>query len=156
MYCERDDLLTGDMPLPLSAEGFIQAATDEIDSVLGVSYVIPLDMTTADPTASLTLKRIAALLASGRLILAQATGTEDDGVHAYGMYLLREGKELLARVNSGEFPLIGVPPRVVEVTGNTPRIIHEDSISAVDAFYAMASRGQLVAFVPGDLNEVST
>ncbi len=155
MYCERGDLLIGDLPLPANmAEGFIQAAVDEIDSVLGVNYILPIDTALADPTADLTLKRIAVLLASGRLIMAQATGSEDEGVHAYGMYLLREGKDLLCKVESGALPLIGVTKREEYAdTGNTPYIKQEDSVSPIDAYYSTVSRGIFKRFVPGDLND---
>lgn len=154
MYCEVTDLLVGDMPLNATmANGFIQAAQDEIDSSLGMTYTLPLDLAAADPTVELYLKRTCALLASGRLILAQATAAEDEGVHAYGMYLLSEGKQLVAAVASGDMELMGVTKRAEYASeGNGPSIIQEDTYSPVDTFYAFASRGETSAyFRPGDV-----
>lgn len=153
MYCEESDLLTGDMPLNSAmAQGFIQAATDEIDSSLGVNYNLPIDLAAADPTVELYLKRVCALIASGRLVLAQATASEEQGVHAYGMYLLREGKELLVAASMGEMVLVGVPKRTEYAnSGSGPAIIQEDLVAPVDAFYAFAMRGEVAYFRPGDV-----
>lgn len=156
MYCAEADLLVGDMPVnPASAAGFIQAATDEIDSALGVNYALPIDLTAADATVELYLKRVAALLATGRLILAQSVGSEDQSTHAYGRYLLEEGKMLLREISTGDMVLYGVPRRDEFLTaGNGPSIQQEDQFSPIDAFYSYAMRGNANAyFRPGDLND---
>ena len=124
------------------ANGMIQAAEDEIDSTLGMIYQLPLNLAMADPTVEKYLKRVAALIASGRLILSQATASEDDGVHSYGRYLLEEGKTLLAAIKCGDVDLLGVTRRPELIAGGTgPSVLQEDTYSLVDGFYAFAHRG---------------
>lgn len=134
------------------ADTFIQAATDEIDATLGVQFTLPIDFGAAgvDPSVELILKRLAVLLATGRLIMAQAVGAEDTTTHAYGTYLLREGRALLQAIDEGTTVLIGVSRRPEYATsGNGPSIVQEDSESAMDAFYGFATRGESFAWRPG-------
>lgn len=155
MYCGVSDLLLGDMPINGTvANGMIRAASDEIDSTLGLTFVLPLDLAAADPTVQLYLNRTAALIASGRIILSQSTASEEDGVHAYGMYLLEEGKTLLRQIASGEVELFGVSRRTeFAASGNGPSIVQEDTFGLVDAFYAFSHRGHTGYAGIGDGND---
>ena len=91
-YSEVGDLLIGDMPVGVltSKQKFVDDATNEIDSYIGVRYVTPLSLADTDPSTGwpnaiprhvrLHISRINNHLASGRLILAVAAGGEDQRV----------------------------------------------------------------------------
>ena len=138
-YCEPGDLLTGDMPVQSArAQQFIEAAADEIAIRLGVIYVWP-PAEPLDPVTATTLKRLNMLLATGRLVMAQAAPGEGNIVHQYGNYLIKEGQEMLSAVANQEMNLPGVAFISTRATGNSPRIINADTRSGVDAFYAYAN-----------------
>lgn len=140
-YCTVEDILTGDVRLPagLDKQKFVQDATDEIDSRIGLLYQTPIDVSdtsTVPRPVRLLLKRLAAHLATGRLILAQAAGGERSRVHAYGEMLIKEVCETLDKIQSGATPLLDVP--LVDAGGNLgslPLIANKDAESSVDAFY---------------------
>lgn len=143
-YSSVDDLLLGDITLGSKArpDKYVQDATDEIDSCLGFRYVLPLDLDleslTAIPKyAQLVLKQCANKLASGRLIMALASGDEDTSMHAYGWALVQEGMITLNGLCSGMIDLPNaVPVNPVAVGRDVgPALGNQDSSSAVDAFY---------------------
>lgn len=147
-YCAVPDLLVGDLPISIqSGEQFINAASDEIDMKLAGEFTWPHSPLSVQ--AQLILKRMNVLIGTGRLIMAQAVGSEDTGTHAYGTYLLREGQMLLAAVIGGDVVLDDVPKHPTTTTGNAPSIVYEDSQSAVDVFYGFAMRGETNTWQPG-------
>lgn len=151
-YCVKADLLVGDMPVSdAAATQFINIATDEIDSRLGVRYVMPLTGG-ADPHATLAVKRVCILLATGRLLMAHAVGGEDQQVNAYGLYLLREADSLLRGLELGEPPLVGVDVRPgLESTGTGPVVLQQDLVSPIDSFYGYATTGVITPYLPGSM-----
>lgn len=141
-YCETTHLLIGDIPLASKYQGgqtMIDFAADEIDSMLGHKYVIPVappDIPANKPTI-LLLKKINILLASGRIILDQAAGGEDNKRHEYGKSLLEEGQKLLYMIVNGDITLVGAEllPDEEAVDSDTVSIIQEDQYSMVGSFY---------------------
>jgi hypothetical protein len=142
-YSTLADLLIGDMPIPayIDKQGYVNNAADEIDSRLGYVYATPFDvsdLSTMIRPARLTIKRIAAHLSSGRLILAMATASEDRQVHAYGKSLIDEALSVLEKIANGEIPLIGADPLDPDATSaphSGPTILNIDQFSSVEAFY---------------------
>lgn len=133
-YSGKSDLLIGDTTIGggLDAQKFVQDATDEINSRIGAIYTLPLGATPEHIT--LTLKRCANLIASGRLLLAVGAGGEDLALHAYGESLVREGQAILDAIANGQIEL-GVDKVPTQTEGNAPSIINQDSASGVEAFY---------------------
>lgn len=147
-YCAPEDLLVGDMPTnPTRAQQFIDAAADEIAVALSPVYVWPPDEP-LDAQTNLVLKRLNVLLATGRYVMAQAVGSEDTSVNAYGSYLLKEAHELLEGVMNQAILLPGVTKATAYATtaGNGPRVINEDSVSAMKAFYDFTNPWHLVGY----------
>jgi hypothetical protein len=140
-YCEPADLLVGDATVDgAQLTRFVGLGADEIDEKLGFEYVLPIPEG-VPAHVTLTLKRCNVLIGSGRYILAQAIGSEQDGNHAYGHSLLKEGQGILASIVAGQIDLTGVPRiEVVAVDGNEPRIIQKDATSPLDAFYSNTGR----------------
>lgn len=140
-YSEVADLLVGDVTIGggIDRDKFVQSATEEIDSRLGFIYVLPL---TPSPSShiALLLKRCANLIASGRLFMAIAAGSEDNAVHAYGESLLREGQSILESIACGQVDL-GVTKVTVQSEGNAPSITNVDDGSPFDAFYNFVTPG---------------
>jgi hypothetical protein len=144
-YCLPDDLLYGNIPLPtwITREQVIGAAADEIDSYLGYIYEVPVETPPGSnaekpipAVVGLTLKRINAALASGRLILQLDSAGENAKLHAYGLSLVQEALGALKCIQDGEIVLPNVPPSNPEepvVTG--PMIANVDPESNVEAFY---------------------
>jgi hypothetical protein len=141
VYTDADALLLGDIPLPqyLDAAGYISDATDEIDSHIGFVYQTPVDVSdtsTVVRPARLLLRRICTMLASGRILLAISTPTEDTQANAYGLYLVKEATDALHKIAEGQITLDGaalVGGGTVPSTG--PMQYNEDAVSAVDTFY---------------------
>ncbi len=146
-YCVPSDLLIGDIPLAGKygdGTSFVQLAADEIDSQIGHIYITPVvfDESTQEQIdkvrpSKLLLKKINILLASGRIILDQAAGGEDDNLHAYGQSMIKEAVDLLSRLMNRDITLIDAPLLPSEeLRANTAAsIIQEDDYSLVAAFY---------------------
>lgn len=140
-YCGKDDLLLGDIPIGSGTrqEAFLQDATDEINVTLGGLYVVPFDVSEAGPLSVRSrtfIKRAAAFLATGRMIMAVDAGGEDTTLHAYGLSLVREALGWLAMITSGQITLDGAEPTPTNSDGNTgPTIKNTDAVSSMDAFY---------------------
>ena len=142
-YSKSSDLLTGGTPISqlLDKEKFVADAADEIDSRIGVRYVVPVDVSPdADPPVAvysrLLLKRINNFLATGRLILAAASAGEDTELNAYAVRLITEAHEAITQIESGAVDLDGAvenPTNSTSLPG--PTIKNPDTASAVDAFY---------------------
>lgn len=149
-YCQPDDLLFGDMKVSdQNMVRWITAAEDEINQRLGVIYILPPGAG-ADETANLILKRLAVLTATGRGMMAQPAAGEDNGVNAYGRYLLDDAEKIFCDLIDGTLDLIGVDKRPeLASAGNAPSVIWEDSVAPVDAFYGFATRGESPLYTPG-------
>jgi hypothetical protein len=152
-YSTVDDLLIGDMPIPpyINKQGYVDNAADEIDSRLGYVYATPFDvsdLSTMIRPARLTIKRIAAHLSSGRIILAMAVASEDRQVHAYGKSLIDEALAVLEKIANGEIPLVGaepLDPDAISAPTSGPMIANIDQFSSVEAFYQQFSQPPTVS-----------
>lgn len=149
-YCAPGDLLVGDMEFSsaLSKDGFIRDAADEMNSRLGFVYALPIVGIAAH--AVLLLKMINARLASGRLLMAIAAPAEDDSVHAYGQYLVKQAYDDLYAICNGQITLVGATT-IVDANPNSASITNVDDESAFDQFYNQAMRGTSSYWVPGAL-----
>lgn len=142
-YSTVDDLLLGDMTIPgyVSKQAYVDNAADEIDSRLGYVYATPFDVSdtsTMIRPARLMIKRIAAHLSSGRLVLAIAIASEDRQVHAYGKSLIDEALATLDKIAEGQIPLVGAEPLDPDASSappSGPAILNIDQFSQVEAFY---------------------
>jgi phage gp36-like protein len=140
-YCLVTDLLTGKIPTPtyLDTQKVVDDAADEMDSYFGSIYVTPIvlnESTPAERPWRLLMKRINVHLASGRLIMAAASGNQDDQVHAYAQYLVRSAEKVLQQIQSGEIQIPFQSPAAGTVTFATAPIINNlDDESNVEAFY---------------------
>lgn len=143
-YSSTTDLLTGNIPpfVDGADEKYVNDAADEIDSAIGHIYQTPIDVTDVPENpvtrpARLLLKRISNWLASGRLMMAAAAGSQQQEVHQYALKLVNDATEALNAIASGDVPLAGAP-RIGEVGEESftgPQIYNEDEESAVEAFY---------------------
>jgi hypothetical protein len=153
-YCEKTDLLTGDIPLAGrygDGQRFVDLAADEIDAQIGHIYVTPIVFDESTPEkaarlrpAKLLLKKINTLLASGRIILDMAAGGEDDRLHAYGKSMHDEAVLLLNSITSGQIALTDAPVLAEDVDAdNGPTIAQDDPYSLVEGFYKQYGRSPL-------------
>ena len=142
-YCQITDLLLGDMPVgTTNKQTFVDSAADEIDSVIGYRYQTPVDVTGGSPVSrpsKLCLKNINVWLATGRLVIAQAVGGEDNKLQEYGAYYLRTAMEWLQKIVDGSILIQGAPlaPGAADFSDG-PVISNEDSVAMVGAFYNFA------------------
>lgn len=136
-YATVNDLLLGDMTLSSAIDPakFIADSADEIDVRIGRIYVTPVDVTKLEETARLTLKIANARLASGRMLMAQAQAAQDDSLHAYGMYLIREAEATISAIESSRLPLDGATIRDDLTDTPAPKVTNLDAASPVEAFY---------------------
>lgn len=140
-YCDVTDLLIGDLPLGSSVnpQRWIDDAADEIDATIGHRYAIPIPIEQLTDVSRLTLKIINARLASGRLLLAQAQGGEDDSLHAYGKWLLDEATVALSALREGNIILESddgsYGPSLEDDAFDAPSIKNKDEVSIVESFY---------------------
>lgn len=152
-YCDESDLLIGDITLGVaySRAEFIAAAADEMDSRIGVRYVLPLPaVEQLNTVTGLILKRINAQLASGRLIMSVASAGEDDSLHAYGKYLVDQAMDDLLRIERGDIILRMSDDSIVDEVGaasapDGPIITNRDEQSGVDTFYENFTYGHVWA-----------
>ena len=162
-YCDKTDLLTGDIPLAGKygdGTSFVNLAADEIDAQIGHIYITPVVFDVGDPEdpikvakvrpAKLLLKKINTLLASGRIILDMAAGGEDDRLHAYGKSMIDEALILLNQISSMQIILTDAPqlPDVEDDHNTGPSITQEDPYSLVQGFYDRYSGDVLAPVLP--------
>lgn len=145
-YSTIEELLLGTVPPPPASERqkFVNDAGNEIDSILGFIYATPIDVsedgTTVRP-ARLLLQRISNHLATGRLIMAVAASSEDEGTHAYANRLIRDALTALNQIARGDVVLDGaelLPSEDGRITG--PQIANVDPHSHVEDFYDRIAR----------------
>lgn len=146
-YSEETDLQVGPIPLPpyLDKAKVLADTADEIDSNIGFIYKTPINMTDNGPVARparLLLKRISSHISTGRLILALASGGEDDSTHAYGRMMLKQGQDALRQIANGTIDLDGAEKVDGEAASPTgPMIANVDARSLVEGFYGDAMSG---------------
>ena len=144
-YCTPEDLLLGDLPTPAYIEKdlYILNASGEVDAALSARYVVPIVLDPLNDThrvAILILKRISAHIASARIIMAAAAGSEDNRVHAYARYLLQEGQVALDALAKGNPDLIGpIPLEPDSSMSDKPLVVNADPTSPVDEFYRLTT-----------------
>lgn len=163
-YCADTDLMLSGTRMPqgmqVTPQVAISAAAEEIDAAIGMLYQTPITVEEDDPAKrfdTLTLKRINALLATGRLITAMATGGEQNGVHAYGEYLLKFGWAQLKQIQDGTIKLTSATP-IVQADSNALRrgpLLVEDNqkVSMVDSFYQNFQPGGITPYRHGTTEE---
>lgn len=140
-WADNEDLLIGDMELgSISASQYLDVAEREINSRLGQLYQLPIP--TDLPEYQLdTLKTIQANIATGRLLLAQAVGSENEDLHAYGTSLVKQGYDELERIGFA-YELGGSAVRVGTAgEDRRPSVSSADAASPVDTFYGNVMGG---------------
>lgn len=164
-YSQVTDLLIGDIPVSVltSKQKFVDDATDEVDSYIGVRYETPLSLGDTDASTGwpnpiprhvrLHISRIANHLASGRLILAVSAGGEDFQVQAYGRSLIEEAIAALVQIRDGHYDIEGAVPNPTkdEQRPRGPVLAGVDSESLVDGFYEFTSGRQPHQTIPNRL-----
>lgn len=151
-YVEEDDLLLGELtttlPASVSATQYLDMAQEEIDSKLGVLYVVPVDIEALPNSQGSLVKSIHRKLTSGRIIMAATIAHSDTAVHAYGMQLVKEAQMELMAVANADVVLIGAErvdgdgsPRgdvpdaeVADPLARVPGATNRDALSAVETF----------------------
>lgn len=141
-YSAPADMIIGNIPTttPIQMQ-YLNLAADEMDSVLGMQYVTPINVAEDSPVkrhSRLLLKNISIWLSSGRLMLATSANGEDDQLHAYAKYLVENATAMLMKIASGEIKLDGAEHNEDEENpdaSNQALIYNVDPESNVEAFY---------------------
>lgn len=150
-YSAVDDLLIGDLRTGsvVSKAGFVQDASDEIDSYIGQRYVTPIVMSSLADHSQKFLKKIANHLATGRLIMALSVGSEDLSTQAYGQSLVNGAMQDILAIVNGSIELVGATgqPAFAD-SGNSPMITNEDTDSGVETFYRTVMGQENLGWTP--------
>lgn len=148
-YCGETDLLLSEATVTSLGEKarFIKSAAGEIDGKLGYIYATPIDTAGLPPHQAQLLLSINAKLASGRLMMAAAFGSQDTNVNAYALYLVKEAEMDLMSIANGQVDLTapkvdpaGDPigtiedPAIVDPYARIPSGWNPDQVSAVTIF----------------------
>lgn len=143
-YATEPDLLIGDVRLGAATnpDTFLSRAADEIDVALSGIYVVPIPPATIDVASTTKLRLINSNIASGLILMSY--GSEDGELHAYGVFLLNEGRIALDRLASGQDMLTGVGLELVSSTVSSgPYVKNYDEFSPVDTFYGEYATGRV-------------
>lgn len=146
-YATPDSGLLGGIPVGAGTDlkSYFDDAADEIDAAIGFIYKTPVttgaDGGSLPRPVSLILKRINRYLASGRYIMAVASGGEDNGLHAYGLSLVKEATQALTGIASGANELTAERIPDPNEARRTPAIQNAEAQSNVDAFYGAFTQG---------------
>lgn len=140
-YSSPSDMIIGNIPAtdPMKTQ-YLNLAADEMDSVLGMTYETPINVSDDSPVkrhSRLLIKNISVWLSSGRLMLATSANGEDDQLHAYAKYLVEQATSMLMKIASGEIELDGAVRNADEDPNaeNKALIYNVDPESNVEAFY---------------------
>lgn len=144
-YSEVGALLLGNIPLPAGDIGkrAVERAADEMDSLLGQKYVVPIQPTGPYQRQVKTLLlTINNWLASGRLIEELTASSQGVEIHAYANNLINQALSTLMQIVSGQINLPGVPtvgeedgvttqtgPFIINVDDSSPTQYHYDYIT---------------------------
>lgn len=151
-YVDEDDLLLGELsgalPSSVSPTQYLDMTSDEIDSKLGVMYVVPVNIDALPNSQGRLIASIQRKLTSGRIIMAATIAHSESTIHAYGMQLVKEAQMELMAIANGEVVLIGAER--VDGEGNprgdipdaengdplarVPSADNRDTVSPVQAF----------------------
>lgn len=143
----------------VTLDSLAEAASNEVDGLLGVRYLTPIIADPGDPEQRATsywLQNVTSMLAAGRYLLAVAAPGSQDTANSYGKYLVSTAMSMINNVISGKTDLVGVP----EVTsGNdsepAPMVINGDAFSQVDMFYEnMHPSGFMPGAIPPQVGTV--
>lgn len=138
-YCVADDLEIGDIDLPrgVTAESAIEKAAREMDIKLGRVYKLPLNVSPEAAADVALLVKINSFLASGRVILRAASGGEDNNLHTYGYYLVRDADNALNAILEGKLALQFQEPApgTLQDHPSGPEIFNADEEGFVNSFY---------------------
>lgn len=109
-YSDTSTLLLGNIPLPAGdrAEKAVENAAREMDSMIGLRYVVPV--TPSGPqehTVKSLLFTINNWLATGRLIEELTASSQTVEIHAYANNLIQQALSTLRSIMLGEIILIG-------------------------------------------------
>lgn len=139
-YSDVADLLIGDMQLGsmLDPQKAIDDAYAEMNIRIGMVYEMPLPMSLLSDNNKNLLRLINNRLASGRLIMAAATGGEAQKVHAYGQSLVEMAFCDLALILEGTIPLDGATRSTDTDRSSIPTITSHDAVFATEVFEAFA------------------
>ena len=151
-YVEETDLLLGELtntlPASISVTEYLAMTQDEIDSKLGVMYVVPVDVDNLPNSQGSLLKSIQRKLTSGRVIMAATVAHSDTTVHGYAIQLVKEALMELMAIANGDVVLVGAErvdgggePRgdiddaeVADPDARVPGATNRDDFSAVETF----------------------
>jgi phage gp36-like protein len=146
-YSTNEDMLIGDLQMDTDIKTkHVEAASAEIDAKIGHIYAVPLSGLSG--YAEGLVKHIANMIATGRAIMAVASGSEDGEVNAYGDSLLREGLGLLQGIISGATVLSGVTQVSEAPALGGAKIFQKDSTSPMDVFYGNVMGGKNDYWLP--------
>lgn len=137
-YSTVPDLLFGSVPTPPEPEKWIERADEEIDSYVGRLYVTPIAFpaTTEARPGMLLIKRVSAQLATGRAIMALDAGSQEDSLHQYAAYLIKESCKVLKSIADGDVTLDGIQMASPDDTTSAPQVYNVDESSAVEDFFS--------------------
>lgn len=135
-YSTRADLLTGDVQFgsTIDPDKYVGDAADEMNVRIGMVYELPLPALASHLQTLLVL--INNRLASGRLIMAAATASQDRNLHAYGQSLVELAFADLSDILNGTIVLDGATRKVDESRNLGPSITNFDDVSSVDVMEA--------------------
>lgn len=137
-YSEVGDLVFGAIPTAQQdLTSWITRADEEIDAEIGTIYVTPLSfpMSTEARPGKLLIKKISYQLATGRAIMSMDAGSEENNIHQYGFYLIKEALAALKCIKDGDVILPGVQILNPEDATSAPQVYNVDSSSAVEDFF---------------------
>lgn len=135
-YSIVTDLLVGDVQYGsmIDPQKFVNDAAREIDSRIGMLYVLPLPLQTMPSFVTDLLALINNRVASGRLLMAAASASQSRELNAYGKSLVDDGYADLLKILNGEILLDGAVRRADGNQALGPAVVNSDAVSAVDAF----------------------
>lgn len=155
-YSTVGDMLVGDMMFPagFDKQKYVTIAAEEMDAKLGVLYALPLaplEGAELPLHERLLLKTINNKLASGRLIMDIAIGSEQAAVHAYASRMVNEATRELVLLANGEVDLSAVRREVAEAALRVPSVTNVDEESLLLGFENTVLRGEGWYSRPGAL-----
>lgn len=148
-YCGSDDVTFHfakvRLPPEIDMTSVIDLASDEMDGYIGYRYVVPIPVSSSDPTKSygtLMLKTICGQLAAGRIMVSVSSGGEKNATHAYGLYLIQTALGQLDLIKHGKLNIsFGTLNTDEQARKQGPMMAPGmDAYSMVDQFYQNTQR----------------